>query len=169
MRTNTRELREQLDEFYALCETDEQRAALDDSYLAHRVRLVEAEDVVIEQLLVAMGPVMRALVSVAGALQGAWDWVALGVDGVAFAVMYHLVCRRRIEAQIARCQTPTWMSRHYCAWDDDARRRMKAGQRQVFCLLCKRWKWPDELCEMGREVTDAASNDEDGGDNADHR
>lgn len=27
-------------------------------------------------------------------------------------------------------------------------RRYKAGQRQAYCLTCKRWKWPDQLCRI---------------------
>lgn len=29
---------------------------------------------------------------------------------------------------------------------DEANRRIKAGQRQSWCGICGRWRWPDEKC-----------------------
>jgi len=43
------------------------------------------------------------------------------------------------------CQEPTLP---YIAAHADAQRRMRKGQRQVYCKTCKRWKWPDELCPL---------------------
>lgn len=34
----------------------------------------------------------------------------------------------------------------YMAAHADAQRRLKRNQRQVLCLVCHRWKWPDRLC-----------------------
>lgn len=31
----------------------------------------------------------------------------------------------------------------YLAWHQDADRRTKAGQRQLYCLTCGLWRWPD--------------------------
>jgi hypothetical protein len=33
----------------------------------------------------------------------------------------------------------------YLAWHADAERRAGEGQEQLYCLLCRRWRWPDEL------------------------
>lgn len=31
----------------------------------------------------------------------------------------------------------------YLAWHRDAERRHRAGQRQVYCTACRKWRWPD--------------------------
>lgn len=49
------------------------------------------------------------------------------------------------ERQIKKCQMP----RHsYRQAHEDAEQRLTRGERQVFCVVCRRWKWVDELCEM---------------------
>ena len=53
------------------------------------------------------------------------------------------------EEQIALCQAPALS---YAASHADADRRMKQGQRQVFCRACQRWKWPDTLCGLADTV-----------------
>jgi len=50
-------------------------------------------------------------------------------------------------AQIAECQAPRVA---YVAAHEDARKRIEAGEQQVFCKLCERWKWRRELCGMHR-------------------
>ena len=47
--------------------------------------------------------------------------------------------------EITRCQTPKLS---YMAAHADANKRMKQGQSQVFCRVCQRWKWQDELCDI---------------------
>lgn len=37
----------------------------------------------------------------------------------------------------------------YSAAYEDAERRLRAGQRQVWCLSCRLWRWPDEVCCLG--------------------
>lgn len=48
------------------------------------------------------------------------------------------------QAQIHKCQAQTlgYLQAHF-----DAERRIKRGERQVFCKTCQKWQWPDELCE----------------------
>ena len=36
----------------------------------------------------------------------------------------------------------------YLAWHEKAERFAEAGEVQMLCALCNRWKWPDEHCEM---------------------
>ncbi len=36
----------------------------------------------------------------------------------------------------------------YLAWHEKAERFAEAGEVQMLCALCERWKWPDEHCEM---------------------
>lgn len=40
------------------------------------------------------------------------------------------------------CETLGYLQAHA-----DAERRIKRGERQVFCKTCQKWRWPDELCE----------------------
>lgn len=40
------------------------------------------------------------------------------------------------------CETLGYLQAHF-----DAERRIKRGERQVFCKTCQKWRWPDELCE----------------------
>ena len=47
--------------------------------------------------------------------------------------------------QINSCQTNEL---GYLQWHYDAARRHKAGQRQVWCMTCERYQWPDQLCEI---------------------
>lgn len=48
------------------------------------------------------------------------------------------------QSQIHKCQAQTlgYLQAHF-----DAERRIKRGERQVFCKVCQKWRWPDELCE----------------------
>jgi len=39
-------------------------------------------------------------------------------------------------------------SHSYAFWVSDAGRRKSAGQRQVLCATCERYKWPDERCNL---------------------
>lgn len=41
----------------------------------------------------------------------------------------------------------------YIAWHVDALHRAARGQRQRFCLRCRRWRWPD-LLGAGAEPVD---------------
>lgn len=36
----------------------------------------------------------------------------------------------------------------------DAQRRLGLGQKQVYCKTCKRYQWPDELCEYAEADED---------------
>ena len=36
----------------------------------------------------------------------------------------------------------------YLSWHEKAERFAEAGEVQMLCALCNRWKWPDEHCEM---------------------
>jgi hypothetical protein len=47
--------------------------------------------------------------------------------------------------QIAECQTHKMP---YMAAHADAHKRMKKGERQVYCTTCQRWKWQHELCSI---------------------
>lgn len=67
------------------------------------------------------------------------------------AVLLWSARRARREAEIARCQTPTLP---YLAWHDDADRRVAAGERQVWCSRCERYKWPDVACARARVEQD---------------
>jgi len=49
------------------------------------------------------------------------------------------------EEQIKECQTPKL---RYIQDSEDAERRLARGERQVFCKICKRWHWRDDLCEI---------------------
>ena len=51
--------------------------------------------------------------------------------------------------QIASCQSPAlpYQEAHYVA-----DRRLRKGEYQVRCPICKRWKWPDVLCALGRRI-----------------
>ena len=53
----------------------------------------------------------------------------------------------KVLRQIAICQTPEL---NYMAAHTDAKCRMKNDQRQVFCKICQRWKWPDRVCIIGK-------------------
>jgi hypothetical protein len=55
--------------------------------------------------------------------------------------------------QIKKCQTPHLP---YLQWHKDAERRMAEGQEQVFCQTCKRFRWPDLLCELSVVTLDIA-------------
>jgi hypothetical protein len=39
------------------------------------------------------------------------------------------------------------------AWHWDADRRVKAGERQVFCKVCERWRWPEFVGPNARTIT----------------
>lgn len=54
-----------------------------------------------------------------------------------------------LRAQVQRCQQTRLP---YCAAHADADRRIKRGERQIWCRLCLRWKWPDTLCDIAREA-----------------
>lgn len=41
----------------------------------------------------------------------------------------------------------------YGAWIEDWERRHRAGQRQVYCAVCGKWRWPDEVGPKARTVT----------------
>jgi hypothetical protein len=47
--------------------------------------------------------------------------------------------------RIKNCQ---WASSAYLQVAKDAERRMMAGEEQVFCTVCERYKRPDQLCEI---------------------
>lgn len=53
--------------------------------------------------------------------------------------------RRRVSA----CEEPCLP---YSAWHEDAERREKAGQRQKYCTVCKRYQWPDLVCAAAQLV-----------------
>ena len=36
----------------------------------------------------------------------------------------------------------------YLAWHEKAEKFAEAGEGQMLCALCERWKWPDEHSEM---------------------
>lgn len=36
----------------------------------------------------------------------------------------------------------------YWAWHEDAEKRMKAGEKQVRCCICCKWKWSVERCNL---------------------
>ena len=44
----------------------------------------------------------------------------------------------------------------YTAFHADAERRQKAGERQVYCLKCRLWVWPDQVAVEHREHTRTA-------------
>lgn len=55
------------------------------------------------------------------------------------------------QEQIRKCQRPGGAAElPYQAWHRDADRRHKAGQRQVICLTCQRYQWPDQLCALAQ-------------------
>jgi hypothetical protein len=41
----------------------------------------------------------------------------------------------------------------YCAWHADAERRHKAGQKQVWCSICGKWRWPNQVGPGARTMT----------------
>lgn len=44
----------------------------------------------------------------------------------------------------------------YLHWFSDADRRHKAGQRQVYCLVCRKWQWPDHVGPHADTMTERA-------------
>jgi len=38
----------------------------------------------------------------------------------------------------------------YVTRHNEAQRRLRRGERQVFCPTCERWRWPEECCHPGR-------------------
>ena len=38
----------------------------------------------------------------------------------------------------------------YSAWMEDADRRHRRGERQLYCGACGKWRWPDECGHEGR-------------------
>ena len=55
-----------------------------------------------------------------------------------------------VKIQVKTCRASMLFKRGYSQWYAEAERRMDEGQEQVFCRLCRRWQWPDELCKMSR-------------------
>jgi hypothetical protein len=43
----------------------------------------------------------------------------------------------------------------YLAAHWDAERRLKVGQYQVFCAVCKRWRWLNQVGPRARTLTEA--------------
>lgn len=41
----------------------------------------------------------------------------------------------------------------YLAFFDDAKRRHKRGERQVWCSLCRKWTWPAHVSDDHRPNT----------------
>lgn len=50
--------------------------------------------------------------------------------------------------QVKECQEEEESKLGYFAWHAEAEKRMQAGEEQVLCTLCQRWKWQDELCKI---------------------
>jgi hypothetical protein len=48
-----------------------------------------------------------------------------------------------------RCQQ--WPRLPYVGAHTDATRRLKRGERQVFCARCARWRWNDQMCAGAKE------------------
>jgi hypothetical protein len=48
--------------------------------------------------------------------------------------------------RVKECQEGSKLS--YLECHADAERRMEAGEDQIFCTLCQRWKWQHELCKI---------------------
>ncbi len=55
-------------------------------------------------------------------------------------------------AQVEKCQARR--GRGYIASQTHAAEHMAVGDKQVYCVLCRRWQWPDELCQWA--VVDGA-------------
>lgn len=48
-----------------------------------------------------------------------------------------------------KCQTKPRLG--YAEFFEDAERRAAIGLTQVYCPLCQRYRWPDEVCEEGKQ------------------
>lgn len=55
------------------------------------------------------------------------------------------------EEQICFCQDPDYKKRNYLGWMSYAERLTRRGVKQHYCRYCKRYKFPGELCRLGRK------------------
>lgn len=51
--------------------------------------------------------------------------------------------------QIEKCQAPKLP---YLAWHEDAEQRIERGEQQIYCIVCRRWQWPDNLCRSASRL-----------------
>lgn len=54
------------------------------------------------------------------------------------------------EEQIRQCQNPWSNGRSYVGWHEYAERLTRRGVEQHFCTVCQRYKFPGELCRLGK-------------------
>jgi hypothetical protein len=60
----------------------------------------------------------------------------------------HAVTQFKSAAECVEALKKARDAHSYAFWVSDAGRRKNAGQRQVLCATCERWKWPDERCNL---------------------